>query len=102
MTSTDPTLAAAAAHHDAGRLSEAEQAYRQFLDAHPDAPAATPRLGDVLADAGRASEAAACYQRVVDAAPNAPASAGAYDGLAAVLQDQGNLARAAAASLRAV
>lgn len=102
MSSTDPTLSDAATHHEAGRLAEAEQAYRMFLADHPDDIIATTRLGDVLVDAGRVVEAAAYYRQAIATAPNDPAAAGAYDGMAAVLQDQGHLPAAAAASVRAV
>ena len=98
----DPALSAAADLHDAGDLGGAEAAYRRLLVDRPDDPAVTVALGDVLADAGRAEEATALYRRVVDAAPDAPASADAYDGLAAVLQDAGQIPDAVAASLRAI
>ncbi len=100
MTAVDPI--AAAASHDAGRLDEAESAYRQLVADHPDDVALRIALADVLVDAGRASEAAPMYRAVIDGAPDAQASAGAYDGLAAILQDAGDVPNAAAASLRAV
>ncbi len=97
-----PAEATPADLHDAGRLEEAEAAYRRLLVGRPADPALLVGLGDVLADAGRGSEAAALYRRVVDAGPDAPASADAYDGLAAVLQDAGDVPAAVDASRRAV
>ena len=95
-------VSAAADLHDAGQLDAAEVAYRQLLADRPDDPALAVALGDVLTDAGRPAEAAALYRRVIDAAPDATASADAYDGLAAILQDGGQVDEAIAASTMAV
>ena len=102
MTAAAPDdLTAAADLLEGGRLAEAEAAYRRLLSDRPGDPAVLTGLGDALADAGRRDEATAAYRQVVDAAPDAAASADAYDGLAAVLQDAGDLAGAAAAGLAA-
>ena len=100
MTAVDP--ATAAELHEADRLDEAESAYRQLVADHPGDPAHRIGLADVLVDAGGAAEAAPLYRAVIDAAPDDTASAGAYDGLAAILQDAGDVPNAVAASLRAV
>jgi Flp pilus assembly protein TadD len=93
--------AAAAELHDAGRLGEAEAAYRQLLADRPDDPDLAVALADVLADAGRGDEAVALYRRVIDAAPDDAETAEAHDGLAAVLQDAGDVDGAVVASRRA-
>ena len=98
----DPAMTAAADLHDAGDLAGAEAAYRTLLAARPGDPAVTIALADVLADAERSADASHLYHLVIDAAPDAPESADAYDGLAAVLQDAGDVDRAVAASRRAV
>jgi Flp pilus assembly protein TadD len=97
MTAVDRITAAEL--HAAGRLDEAESAYRQLVAEQPGDPALHTALADVLVDAGRAAEAAPIYRLVIDAAPTAPTSADAYDGLAAILQDAGDIPNAAAASL---
>ncbi len=53
----------AMAHHQAGRLSQAESFYRQILLLAPDDPEAQYRLGNVFMDQGRFDEAASCYRR---------------------------------------
>jgi tetratricopeptide (TPR) repeat protein len=98
---SDPALAAAALS-EAGRLAEAEAAYRALASERPDDAAIRIALADLLADTGRSAEAATLYRQVIDAAPDAVASADAYDGLAAVLQEAGDVPNAVAASLRAV
>ncbi len=96
----DAELTAAADLLHAGRLPEAEAAYRQLLATRPDDPAVRTGLAHVHHDAGRPGEAIALYRQVIDDAPDAPTSAEAYDGLAAVLQDAGDVDGAVAASLR--
>ncbi len=98
----DDDLTAAAGLLEAGRLDEAEAAYRRLLAARPGDPAVAIGLADVLVDAGRPADAAVLYRQVVDAAPDAPASADAYDGLAAVLQDAGDVDGAVVASRHSV
>ena len=93
---------AAADLHDAGRLDEAEAAYRRLLEGNPGDPALTVALADVLTDADKPDQAAVLYRRVIDATPDAAESADAYDGLAAVLQDAGDVEAAIAASSTAV
>ena len=93
---------AAADLHDAGDLPGAEAAYRALLADRPGDPAVTVALADVLTDAGRKAEAADLYQSVVDAAPGDADSADAYDGLAALRQDAGDVDAAIIASRAAV
>jgi tetratricopeptide (TPR) repeat protein len=103
MSTTDETpLAAAIAHHDAGRLAEAEQALRELLTSDPNNLAGLTRLGDVLSDASRPAEAIEVYNKVITAAPRDPATAAAYDGVAAALQERGQIDAAVAASKKAV
>lgn len=98
----DPAVAAARALLDAGQLPEAEAAFGDLLAARPGDAAVLTGLGDVLTDAARPAEAMAVYRQVIDAAPDAPASSDAYDGLAALLQDAGDVDGAVAASKRSV
>ena len=98
----DPAVSAAADLHDAGDLTGAESAYLALLAASPNDPRLTVGLADVLTDADRVDEATALYRGVIDAAPDAPSSADAYDGLAAVLQDAGDVDGAVTASRHAV
>ena len=58
-------------------------------------------LGNVLSDAGRLDDAEPVYQQVIATAPHAPESAGAYEGLAAIYQDRGDLPKAVQASKKA-
>ncbi len=53
-------------------------------------------------DAGRLAEAENSYRRVIESAGDSALAAEAYDGLAAVLQDRGNLDEAVTASRRSV
>ena len=55
----------AQAHHQAGRLDEAEQAYRQALSQDPKALVAHVNLGVVLHDLGRAEEAAESFHKAL-------------------------------------
>jgi tetratricopeptide (TPR) repeat protein len=91
----------AAAHHEAGRFAQAESAYSQLLAERPGDLALMISLADVLVDSRRFSEAEPLYRKVIDAAPDSPASVGAYDGLAAVLQEFGDLDQAVPASKKA-
>lgn len=99
-TTQDPALEAARGLHDAKQFAGAEAAYRSLLAARPADAAVLTELGDVLTDAGRRDEAVALYRRVVEAAPDDPSSGRAYDGLAAHLQDLGDVPGAVAASKR--
>ena len=95
------TIGNAAAEHEAGRLSKAENLYRTRLSQAPFDVHALIGLGDVLTDAGELVEAEELYRRAIAADGESTALAGAYDGLAAVLQDTGNLDEAIIASKKA-
>ncbi len=66
----DTGLAQAAAHHQAGRLGEAANAYARILAANPGHAEAHNKLGNVLFDAGRLDEAAASYRKALAAKPD--------------------------------
>jgi tetratricopeptide (TPR) repeat protein len=91
----------AVAEHDAGRLDRAESLYRDTLSQHPTDLAALIGLGDVLSDARQVAEAEEVYRRALAIESDTPAVAGAYDGLAAILQDSGDLDGAIVASKKA-
>ena len=56
-------------HHQAGRLAEAEQIYRQVLAQQPEHAVALHLLGVVLRNKGRLDEAIASYQRAIRLQP---------------------------------
>ncbi len=58
-------------------------------------------LGDVLNDSGQLNEAEEIYRRAIALDSDSPAAAGAYDGLAAIRQDMGDLENAIPASKKA-
>lgn len=89
----------AQAHHQAGRLDEAEQAYRQALSQDPKALVAHVNLGVVLHDLGRAEEAAESFHKAL-AIDSLVAEV--HYGLGLALQDLGEAADAAGAFSRAV
>jgi len=101
MTTNQPTTLAAIAEHDAGRLDKAEAIYRTALAENPNDLAALIGLGDVLSDARQAVEAEGLYRRALAIDSESSAVAGAYDGLAAILQDGGDLDNAIVASKKA-
>lgn len=78
----------ASTHHQAGRLTEAEQIYRRILQEMPDQPETNNALGIVLKDQGKAEEATAAFRRVVTLAPN---SGPAHNNLGSALYAQGKL-----------
>ena len=59
------------AHHRAGRLPEAEAAYRRVLDADPDQPDALNLLGAVAQHFGRYDEAVGLIERALSVGPPA-------------------------------
>ncbi len=89
------------AEHEAGRMDRAEAIYRARLAKNPRDLASLIGLGDVLTDTQRLAEAEAMYRQAIAVDGESPAAAGAYDGLAAVLQDSGQLEPAIAASKKA-
>src|SRR5690242_16503787 len=82
------TLQAGMVHHDAGRLAEAEAAYRRVLALVPDRPDALVLLGAAVKDQGRFDEAIAAFRRAAERAPDYPP---AWLNLAWTLEEQGRL-----------
>jgi tetratricopeptide (TPR) repeat protein len=86
-----PELAHARAVHDAGQYPQAETLFRGMITANPQDWSAVVGLADVLSDWGRPDEGRPLYQSVIDANTDAAVTANAWDGLAAIYQDQGNI-----------
>jgi tetratricopeptide (TPR) repeat protein len=101
MTTDSPTTATAVAEHEAGRLDQAQAIYRARLAQYPDDLASLIGLADVLTDAGQLTEAEELYRKAIALDGDSPAAAGAYDGLAAIRQDLGDLDTAIPASKKA-
>jgi serine/threonine protein kinase/Tfp pilus assembly protein PilF len=93
--------------HSQGKLAEAEQAYRQSLEAflrvsgpdHLDTLATVGNLARVLQDQGKLKEAERLYLQNLDAyrrleGPNHPDTLLAVNNLAALFQDEGKMAEA--------
>jgi protein O-GlcNAc transferase len=96
--SPDQAFAQAAAHHQAGRLAEAERLYRQVCAADPGHFAALHRLGVVAHQLGRPDAA----DLLASAVALRPEVAEAHNDLGVVLGARGRFAEAAAAFERAV
>lgn len=62
-------VAGAVAHHEAGRLDQAEAAYREALSLSPNHAAVTHNLGVIAAAKGRTSEAVAYFDAAIAAEP---------------------------------
>src|SRR6185312_9791203 len=92
-------LQAGMAHHDAGRLAEAQAAYRRVLAAAPDRPDALVLLGAAEKDDGRFEEALAAFRRACDRAPGYPP---AWVNLAWTLEELGRFDDAIPAWRRAL
>jgi len=92
-------LQQAMAHHQAGRIPQAESLYWQFLLAEPDNPIAHYHLGNVLLDQGRFEDAAACYRQALALNPD---FAEAHGNLGNVLMGQRKLMEAAACYRKAL
>ena len=95
----EAALQQAVAHHQAGRLSEAERLYRGILQVLPDHPVPNNALGIALKDQGKVDEAAKVFQRLVTVAPD---YAPAHSNLGNILYTQGQLAEAEASYRRAI
>jgi tetratricopeptide (TPR) repeat protein len=91
--------AAGEAHLKAGRLAEAEEAFRGMLQIDPDYAPALLRLGLVCNAARRFDEAATHLRRVVERHPTNPA---VHEALAESLFGQNNYTEAAASADRAL
>jgi len=92
-------LQQALAHHQAGRMQQAEVLYRQVLAAEPLNPDALHLLGVLAYQAGQLAAAVDLIARAV--AVN-PAFAQAHYNLGIALKDQGRLEEAASAYRRAI
>jgi tetratricopeptide (TPR) repeat protein len=95
----DVALLEAINFRNAGRLSEAEQAYRSILKRRPSHPDANAGLAHTLNAQGKVLEAEVLYRRVVAVAPS---SADAQNDLAVVLFAQDKLEEAEAACRKAL
>jgi len=101
MTAADAgaQVQAGLAHHQAGRLGEAEAAYRRALALAPGHSDALHLTGVLAYQHGRLDEAVDLYRRAVAANPAYPA---ALNNLATALKDSGRLAEARDAAERAL
>lgn len=96
---TPEALAAALAHHQAGRIAAAEQIYRQILSVEPHHPDAWHLLGVANAQLGRFESAVECIGRAIVLRPD---YAEAHFNLGAALQDLGRPDEAIASYRRAL
>jgi len=93
------TLGAALAHHQAGRLREADALYRQVLQLQPSNPDALHLLGMIACQTGEHETAVALINRAISASPSNPAF---HSNLAWALHGQGKLAEAVASFRKAL
>jgi tetratricopeptide (TPR) repeat protein len=93
MSAAQDLFALGLRHHQAGDLAQAEQLYRQALQADAGHADAWCFLGAACQGQGKLAEAEAHYRRAVQLAPNHPSAA---NGLGALLAGQGRLGEAAA------
>ena len=91
MPTIPQALTTAIAHHQAGRLREAEEIYREILAANPQEPDASHLLGLISHQAGRHDAAVEEIRRAVRLRPNA---ARFHNSLAVVYTALGQLADA--------
>ena len=89
----------AVAHHGAGRLAEAEAAYRNVLDERPDYPAVLHNLGVLLASTDRLEEAIDQFSKATVVDPDYEA---AHWSGAKALQQAGRFEEAADAYARVI
>ena len=87
------------AHHEAGRLAQAEDLYRQVLEQDPDHPDALNLLGVILQDSGRLTESIAVLSWAVTVDPE---FSEAYANLARAQYGAGDLAAAKCSGQRAI
>ena len=88
MGTITEAFALAQRHHRAGRLLQAEHAYRQILTTDPDHAGSLQFLGVIAHQSGQSEAAVNLIGRALAADPR---SAGAHVNLANVLKDQGKL-----------
>jgi predicted TPR repeat methyltransferase len=86
-------------HHQAGRLNNAEELYRQILAADPRIAEIHSNLGEALRVQGKLNEAVACHRRALNLKPD---FAEAHNNLGNALKDQGKLDEAVAQYQRAI
>jgi tetratricopeptide (TPR) repeat protein len=95
----EQALHIAIAHHQAGRLAEAESIYRQILSVRPDHAEAVYFLGVLASQTGRLDQAIACYQHAIAIKPQYPQ---AHSDLGIALHKRGQLDQAIASFRQAV
>jgi tetratricopeptide (TPR) repeat protein len=99
VVATADALATAVQHHKAGRLPQAEQLYRQLLDADPARPRAWYLLGAACQAQGKLADAVASFRHALWLQPD---FADAHNHLGVTLAQQGNSVEAAASFRRAL
>src|SRR5262249_12498407 len=92
-------LQTAVSHHRAGRLSEAQQLYRDILQFLPDHPVVNNSLGIALKGDGKSGGAAVVFRRLASVAPD---YAPAHSNLGNILFEQGKLGEAEASYRKAL
>lgn len=92
-------LQAAIAHHQAGRLSQAQAHYLKILEVEPNHPDALHYLGVIASQAGKHEIAAEFINKAISANPSSPTF---HNNLGNVLRAQGKLNDASASFLQAL
>jgi tetratricopeptide (TPR) repeat protein len=92
-------LAAGLAHHNAGRLGEAERAYRQILTVQSNNPEALNLMGVLALQVNKPAVALELFTQAIRAAPRQPSY---YSNLGTALRRLGRLEEAVAANRQAV
>ena len=95
----EAVLQTAVSHHRAGRLSEAQELYRDILQVLPDHPVVNNSLGIALKGQGKSSEAEVVFRRLASVAPD---YAPAHSNLGNILFEQGKHNEAEASYRRAL
>ncbi len=95
----DDRLIEARKHHQAGRLAQAEEIYKQVLNRQPDNAAVLSKLGAALAGQGKLAETLTPLQRAIELDPDLVE---AHNNLGAAFQILGKLDDSVAAFRRAL
>jgi tetratricopeptide (TPR) repeat protein len=95
----DDQLLEAREHHQAGRLAQAEEIYKQILNRQPDNAAVLSKLGAALAGQGKLAETLTQLQRAIELDPDLVE---AHNNLGAAFQILGQLDDSATALRRAI